>query len=192
MVVFAVCAHRDALIVLRIAALAGAAGVVAIGVAIAPKPLRLMGFGPIDRRRLPRLAVAAAFGAALAVAHRAARQGDLLPGPLTWFALAAAGVGACEEIAYRGFVQGCLRRHGWLLACVAAAIAHTAYKCVLLAGPSEGAEANLVVLAIATLTVGIVLGAMREHFGGVVFPLVAHAAFDVLVYGDLHAAPWWV
>ena len=43
-----------------------------------------------------------------------------------------------------------------------------------------------------TLVFGIVFGLMREAFGSVLFPVLAHATFDVATYGDLTSEPWWV
>ncbi len=39
---------------------------------------------------------------------------------------------------------------------------------------------------------GIVFGLMKEAFGSVLFPVLAYATFDVVAYGDLTSAPWWV
>ena len=45
---------------------------------------------------------------------------------------------------------------------------------------------------LVTSVFGIVFGLMREAFGSVLFPVLAHAAFDVATYGDLTSPPWWI
>jgi membrane protease YdiL (CAAX protease family) len=94
-------------------------------------------------------------------------------------------------LAYRGFVQGQLRRWGPILPCIAAAAAHTAYKCALFAMPAGSERPAFLSLALGTLIGGTVFGLMRQYLGSIAFPLAAHVAFDVIVYGDLAAAPWW-
>ena len=47
-------------------------------------------------------------------------------------------------------------------------------------------------LRAATVVFGIIFGLMKEAFGSVLFPVLTHAAFDVVTYGDLTFAPWWV
>jgi membrane protease YdiL (CAAX protease family) len=124
--------------------------------------------------------------------YRFVQDQALLPGRLAWFCVLAAGIGIFEEVAYRGFVQGSLRKYGLIVACAGGAIAHTAYKCSLFALPDVAITADLFWLGAATLVVGFVFGLMREFCGGVLFPVLAHAAFDVVTYGQLEAAPWWV
>jgi membrane protease YdiL (CAAX protease family) len=43
-----------------------------------------------------------------------------------------------------------------------------------------------------TFVGGVVLGLLRQISDSVVPPIVAHAVFDLLVYGALVRAPWWV
>jgi membrane protease YdiL (CAAX protease family) len=108
------------------------------------------------------------------------------------FCLLAVGIGVCEELLYRGFLQGWLRGRGRWLGVVGAAVAHTAYKCSLFILPAGPERANLPVLAAVTVAGGIIMGLMRDRVGSLVFPLIVHGAFDAVAYGDLATAPWWV
>ena len=132
--------------------------------------------------------LAIGLGVALALYYRPDQDLHLLPGRLTWFCLAAIGIGVCEELGYRGFLQGCLRKHGLWIACLAGAIGHTIYKCALFALPDVPVHADFAVLAAATLALGVLFGLMREVFGSIAFPVAAHVAFDLVAYGDLPAA----
>jgi hypothetical protein len=38
----------------------------------------------------------------------------------------------------------------------------------------------------------VIFGLLRQVSGSVAPSMVAHAAFDLLVYGALARAPWWV
>jgi len=192
MVLFAICAHREVLLVPRVAGLFGAVAALAWAVAHSQRPLALVGWQGLPQVRYVYVLPAVALGMALAMLYRFSRHQELLPGHLGCFCLLAAAIGLAEEIAYRGFVQSCLRRYGIAAACIGAALAHSAYKCGLFILPAAAVHVNLSVLALTTVAVGIVFGLMREGLGSVIFPLAAHVAFDVVSYGDLHDAPWWV
>ncbi len=192
MAVFALCAHREALILPRLAGLLIAGLALARGIAKSPQPWGLLGITGFARYRLIYILPAVALGIGLAVYYRGTQHQTLLPERLEWFCLIAAGIGICEEVAYRGFVQGCLRRYGLWVACVGGAVAHAAYKCSLFVLPDVAVRADLLWLGAGTIVFGIVFGLMREAFGSVLFPVLAHATFDVITYGDLTSAPWWV
>ena len=115
-----------------------------------------------------------------------------LPRRLAWFAALAAAIGAAEEVAFRGFVQGSLRRHGIALAVVGAGLGHTAYKVALFVLPPPGLHVDLLPLALYTLAGSLLLGFTREWGGGLVAPVLCHVLFDVVVYGDRSVVPPWV
>ncbi len=192
MVAFALASRAQALMPLRAASLILAAAALAMGTWRGRRPAALFGLRPLPRRRLPLLLGAVAVGAALAVAHRLARGAAPLPTDLTWFALSAGGIGLCEELAYRGFVQGCLRGYGALAAALAAAGAHAAYKCGLFLAPGAVQRPDFLLLGGLTFVVGAGFGLARERLGGVAWPAAAHVVFDIISYGDLARAPWWV
>ena len=192
MVVFALAAYRPELLALWIAGAALAATCLAVAMAKADRPADMLGFTrPGNNVLWLALPICAALGAAAGAYYRTAQGRSPLPMGLTWFCLASAAIGAAEELAYRGFVQSQLWRLGPLLACMVAAAAHTAYKCALFALPAGPQRPVFLSLALGTFIGGTVFGLMRQYLKSIAFPLAAHVAFDVIVYGDLLSAPWW-
>jgi len=146
-------------------------------------------------RRFPRLAsiltaAAIPFGIGLAIAFRHHSGLTIVPATFGLFAIPAALIGATEELLYRGFIQGRVRRMGVPAAIIFAAIMHTIYKAALFFRAPVAID--VMSLAVWTLVVGIVFGAARARSDSVVPPLVAHACFDLVAYGDLSYSPWWV
>ena len=137
-------------------------------------------------------AVALALGGGVGGAYRTSLGVSFFPQTLGWFVVSAALIGATEEWLYRGFIQGSIRDGERLAAVAFAAAGHTAYKCLLFAGRTTGADVHLGYLAAGTFLVGLLLGLLREGSDSVWPPVAAHAAFDVMVYGALDQAPWWV
>lgn len=131
-------------------------------------------------------------GAAGAVAHRASIGLPDWPGPIQPFAVVACAVGATEELLYRGWVLGSLRRSGRAWAITASAAAHAAYKTALFAWPATSDRVDLGRMGVLTFLAGVVLGLLRVAGGGLAAPVVAHAAFDLLVYGAVASSPWWL
>ena len=117
----------------------------------------------------------------------------LFPGPaLQPFALAACGIGAAEELVYRGWMQGRLLVLGRPAAVLVSAAAHTAYKTALFALPPSPVSADFPSLVVLTFTVGALIGLSRELSRSVYPAVAAHVAFDLVVYGAAAGAPWWV
>ena len=192
MAIFGLCAHRPELLVPRLIGIAIAGLAVARTLAACPQPMALLGLTRPGWRCLPLLLPTIGLGVALAMLYRGVQRQAIVPDYLTWFCVLSACIGACEEIAYRGFVQGCLRKYGLAVACAGGAIAHAVYKCSLFVLPDVDVQADLLWLGGLTVIVGFIFGLMRERLGGVLFPAMAHAAFDVITYGDLESMPWWV
>jgi len=191
-VAFACCAHQPDLWPGRAAGLAVAVAALAVGVARDRRLADLFALRAFPAYRLAWLPLCAALGAALAAYYRLAQHRAPWPAGVGAFCAAAVAIGAAEEIAYRGFVQGRLRRWGALAAAAAAAGTHTAYKAALFCLPNVPVRADMARLLVGTAAVGLLFGLMREVFGSLAFPLAAHVAFDAVAYGDLSAAPWWV
>jgi membrane protease YdiL (CAAX protease family) len=147
--------------------------------------------------KLPRrnpaviLTLSVFLGAFLALLCRWQFLMPLLPASLTLFAPVAALIGATEEIVVRGYLQGRLRVLGPLSALLIAAAAHTAYKCALFLPPAPQ-PADFLFLAFWTFVGGMLFGDLRETTRSLWPPLLAHAAFDIVLYGGLAQAPWWV
>jgi len=192
MAIFGLCAHRQGLIVPRIAALVLASAALARGIAMSGDPGSLLGLRNFPRRRLGFVPLCVLLGIGLGIYYRYRQGRVLLPDSLTYMCLVSAGIGLCEEVLYRGFVQGGLRRYGVIVAILGGAAAHTAYKCSLFVLPDVAVRADILWLGIGTFVVGIVFGAMRERWGSLLFPIVFHVCFDVTSYADMQSTPWWL
>lgn len=206
LVLFALLAHRTgALFAVGVAGLAAAALALAWGGFAAPRPLELFALGRSHlRRAVCFLPLALVVGLGLGVCYRCFCGQGFWPDRLHAFALAALAIGAAEEFVYRGYVYGRVRHllspaagraaspvHIWL-ACAVAALAHALYKGALFTCPPSGHRADVLLLAAGTFLLGVLAGLAREHLGGALSPLFAHAVFDVVVYGDRVQPPWWV
>ena len=97
-----------------------------------------------------------------------------------------------EEVIYRGWLLGRLRRLGWPAAIGLSAAAHAAYKTALFAQPSITVPIDYASLALLTAAGGLILGGLRALSGNLWPAIVAHAAFDLVVYRAVANAPWWV
>jgi membrane protease YdiL (CAAX protease family) len=195
LVLFALTAHSGLPWVLAGAAGLGAAAV-AIGLTlrdtVGRSPRRPLAASAAQARRLTWLAIGLLFGGGFGVTYRVVWRLPPLPAGLEAFVLVACLVGATEELVYRGYVQGRLRVLGWPAAIVLAAIAHTAYKTALFVLPASPVDIDFAFLATWTLAGGIVFGLLREFSRSILPPAAAHAAFDLVVYGAMTQAPWWV
>jgi membrane protease YdiL (CAAX protease family) len=152
----------------------------------------ILGLAALSRRGTVLLVVGCLAGAGFGVLYRAVWNWPPLPADVEGFALAAAMIGATEELVYRGYVQGRLRRLGWVAAVALAALAHTAYKSALFALPETPVQIDFRFLVVWTFVGGCVFGMLREFSGGVLPPVAAHVLFDLVVYGERVEAPWWV
>lgn len=75
-----------------------------------------------------------------------------------------------------------------------AAFCHALYKFALLGMAPEAlaGDTDPVFLVVVTFFGGLGFGALRELSGSVAPPVLAHVVFDIVVYGERAAAPWWV
>jgi membrane protease YdiL (CAAX protease family) len=194
---FALTAHRDAWAAWRWASLATAGAAICAGWVSLDDPLGTI----LGRSRGNRLgwwmALAGGLAVAAAVVYRWALGEKYFPTALHWFVWVAVGIGAAEELLWRGWVQGTLARpFGAYVAVLAAAGAHAAYKTALHVFPPDGtarqSTGSLLVMAGVTLGFGAVLGAIRARQGTIAAPVAFHVLFDLLVYGEFTRAPWWV
>ncbi|MGB2795905.1 MAG: CPBP family intramembrane glutamic endopeptidase [Phycisphaerae bacterium] len=193
MVVFALFAHSlSATFAFSAAGLTLTAAALVRAVVRSRSPLILFGLAPVARKTALYAALGAALGLGLSVWYRWHIGAPPLPEAFRGFALVAALIGSAEEVLYRGYVQGRVRRLGPVGAVACAALLHTAYKSALFALPGAAATIDLEFIVAATFIGGLVFGALRQLSGNVLAPLAAHAAFDLVVYAELAAAPWWV
>jgi membrane protease YdiL (CAAX protease family) len=164
----------------------------------------LLGLVPFGRRAALLGVLGAALGIGLGLLFRWQFGLHWFPGALGPFAPVAAAIGGVEELLYRGYLQGRLNRVNVVLGVIGAAAAHTAYKTALFLLPalslsngpalslSNAPAVDLIALAFWTFLGGLLFGALRQTARNVTPPLAAHAAFDLVVYGELARAPWWV
>lgn len=194
MVLFAFCAHQG----LPWLA-AGLAGFAVAAAAIAwsgfgdAQPAELLGLEGFTRKAAVIAIAGLAIGAGAGLAHRITLGMPLFPtAGVEAFVLVACLIGAVEELIYRGWLQGRARMLGWPAAVVIAAVAHAAYKTALFAWPADPVPVDLAGIALWTAAGGIVLGLLRVLSGSIVPPMLAHIAFDFVVYRSIADPPWWV
>lgn len=156
-------------------------------------PRRRLGLERLTRTGAWLVVPAAVLGAGLAVWHRVSLGMTWLPDGLwEWFAIMAALVGATEELVYRGWLQSSLAGYGRAVAVIAAALGHATYKTCLFVWPPEPVAGNLWLMGLLTFAGGIVFGTLREAARSVWPAVAAHVVFDLVVYGAVAQAPWWV
>jgi len=196
MVLFALTVHSGLpWTLLGAVGLVAAAAAIGLSLAGAPSACTLLGIARPSANAKTLLMIAAGLlvGGGLAVVYRLYVGLAAVPaGGLEAFVLLACLIGAAEEVVYRGYVQGRLSGLGWPAAVVLAAAAHAAYKTALFALPATPYEVNYLFMAAWTLLGGIAFGMLRQFSGSLAPPVAAHAAFDLVVYGAMAEAPWWV
>ncbi len=177
---------------------AGAAGLLAaaFGIQSSFASLRdipaLFGLSALPPKVIPIGLAGSAAGFGLGVFYRLSFDMPAVPPSLELFVLAACGIGTAEELVYRGWMQGRLRILGRPAAILIAAAAHAAYKTALFALPSSPIGVDYRLIAVWTLGAGALFGLARELSDSVLPPVAAHVTFDLLVYGAIARAPWWV
>lgn len=131
-------------------------------------------------------------GLVMGMAYRDFTGSAPLPHTLTYLAILAALIGMAEELVFRGFIFGQVRHLGLVFTIFLTAAAHTLYKVLLFLPDHPMAESDIFFLIRWTLIVGVIFGIMREASKDIYPALIAHAIFDVVVYGDHQITPWWV
>jgi membrane protease YdiL (CAAX protease family) len=160
-------------------------------------PFRTIFGKPRLSRLTVRVAIVAGFGLLAGIGYRALLQEPLFPPSLHWFVLVAMGVGAMEELLWRGWMQGTLSDVlGPVAAVLIAAGSHAAYKtCLFLFPPVDVPAQNfggLFLIGSLTFVFGSLLGFFRARQGTIIGPMAFHVVFDLIVYGSYATAPWWV
>jgi membrane protease YdiL (CAAX protease family) len=193
MTLFALCAHQG---LPWLAVAAGGLLATAVAIGWSADDACLAAVLGLDRWSV-KIAVFTLVGVGIGVGgglwHRS--QLDLAPqatAGVAAFVIVACLIGATEELIFRGWLLGKARAFGWPAAVVIAAVAHTAYKTALFVWPAVPVAVDLAGVARWTLAGGVVLGLLRASSGSLLPPLMAHAAFDFVVYRNLVHAPWWV
>lgn len=194
---FALTAHREAWTAWRWIFLAMTGIALCGGWVVLENPIATIFGSPRENRLRWWIATAVVLAVAGSVAYRRLLCEDYFPSSLYWFAIAAMGIGVTEEVLWRGWMQGALTKGlGPLKGVLAAAGSHTAYKTALFVFPPDGvgrqSPGALLVVTGLTFGFGAMLGLFRLRQGTIAAPIMFHAIFDLLVYGQCASAPWWV
>lgn len=145
-----------------------------------------------DTRTIFLSVAAVAAGVFFGVMYRRGLGMESFPAQLTRFAFAAACIGAAEEWIFRGVVFYFLHSSKPVIPVLVGAAGHAGYKALLFWWPVVQQSPDTGRLFFYTFFAGLFLGGMRNLSGSVVPPLLAHAVWDVVVYGHSPHAPWWV
>jgi len=154
--------------------------------------LRVFGFIRINKKVVAYSITGLVLGCLLAILNNFLREEYLLPPLLTWFAFIAPIIGITEELVFRGYVQSKLASMGAILSIVFASAGHTLYKFIVVSTVPGGIPVNYASLIILTFAVGMVFGLFRYRSGSILPAVLAHAVFDIVIYGGESVAPVWV
>lgn len=150
------------------------------------------GIGSIKRKLIYYVFPAILLGIILGILTRNRFELTLVPAGFTGIALVAPLVGAVEELVFRGYIQGHLRPVGKIFSLIIATVAHTSYKLLVILTLAIPLQFDFFFLILWTFIGGLLFGTLRELSGSSIPPLLAHAVFDVVLYGGLATAPVWV
>ena len=154
--------------------------------------LPIFGIGRLSRKVLYYTLPALGLGILLGILTRRRFELTLIPEAYTGVALLAPVIGAMEELLFRGYFQGQLRFIGRLFSIFCASAFHTCYKLLVILTLAQPLQFDFFFLIIWTFIGGTLFGILREFSGSSFPPVIAHAAFDVLLYGGMATAPVWV
>lgn len=154
--------------------------------------LEAFGVSKLSGRILTFTIPAIMLGLGLGVATRNSFDLTPLPVAVNSLAILAPLVGAMEELVFRGYIQGHLRSIGRIFSIMYAATVHTSYKLLVILTLSIPLQFDFFFLVIWTFLGGIAFGALREFSRSTVPPIIAHAVFDIVLYGGMAVAPAWV
>jgi len=154
--------------------------------------LDILGLYKLKSRSIYFTGIAILFGVFLGLAYNYFNKFDLIPKQLTQFALTATLIGIFEEVIFRGFIYNRFKVINHIVAIICSAFAHSIYKFLVLKTFPYDLGINFVQLFFLTFIVGILFGLLRKLSKNVIPPAVAHACFDILVYGASISSPVWV
>ena len=179
------------MLLLALVGLAGAGAVIAYSIRDISVP-EAFGVDRFDRKVIIYSIPALLLGVVLGMATRNSFDVSLFPAGITGVALVTPLVGAAEELIFRGYIQGHLHPMGRIFSVVYASTVHTCYKLLVILSLSISLSFDFFFLVFWTFIGGLLFGALRELSGSTVPPVIAHAVFDVVLYGGLVTAPVWV
>ena len=155
-------------------------------------PLDLFGLDRFNKRILLFCIAGIIIGVIPAFCGRYSYDLPDFPASLTIIALVSPLIGITEELVFRGYVQGRLRILGVVGSVSIASAAHAIYKLLVLWSVNDLVEVNFLALVGLTFGFGLIAGLLRAGSRSVIPALVAHASFDILMYGDFTSMPVWV
>ena len=183
--------HSFPLLLLAPGGLAGTA--VVIGFSTRNMTIReAFGLKRLNRKVLLYVLPAIVLGIILGMLTRNRFELTLIPAGFTGVAFVAPLVGTVEELIFRGYIQGHLRPVGRIFSIVTASVIHTSYKLLVILTLAIPLQFDFFFLIFWTFIGGFLSGILRELSGNTIPPVIAHAVFDVVLYGGLASAPVWV
>jgi membrane protease YdiL (CAAX protease family) len=193
LLVFAGFLHQTVpLLIISLTGLFISASVIAIEIRTFKDLFSLFNWYQFTKKNIFYLPVSIAIGSVFGILYRNYLNVDILPVKLTGFAVIAAAVGSSEEILFRGYLQSQIRKFNVILSVLVATFAHTAYKLLLFLPYRSAPDIEISFISQWTLLGGLVFALLKEFSQNSIYPVLSHALFDLLVYGDNIAAPWWV
>lgn len=178
-------------LLLALSGLAGAAAMMAYSIRGLSIP-EAFAVDRIHRKVLLYFLPGLALGILLGILTRNRFDLPLFPVRITGVALVAPLVGVIEELIFRGYIQGHLHPIGKVFSVLYAATVHTSYKLLVILSLSKPLEFDFFFLVFWTFTGGLLFGTLRELSDSSLPPALAHAVFDVMLYGGFASAPFWV
>ena len=152
----------------------------------------LFGLRRLDRKVLYYSITGLVLGIFLGILTRNRFEMTLIPEGFTGIAFVAPLIGATEELLFRGYMQGKLRRGGRAFSILSASAFHTSYKLLVILTLAMPLQFDFFFLIFWTFIGGILFGILRDFSGSSIPPVMAHAAFDIVLYGGMATAPVWV
>jgi membrane protease YdiL (CAAX protease family) len=150
------------------------------------------GISPFRRKTLNYIIAGLVLGLLLAFLNKTLSGVPVFPSILTKFTIIAALIGITEELVFRGYVQAQMAPAGTLASIVIASAGHTVYKYLIIKTLPDELQVNYPLLVLLTFGIGIILGILRDRSKNILPPALAHAVFDIIVYGGFQSAPLWV
>ena len=154
--------------------------------------LQVIGLTPVSRRILIYMIPAMLLGIGLAWLTRSTFDLSPLPTSVSRFVFIAPLIGAAEELIFRGYIQGSLRQISRSFSIIYASTVHTCYKLLVILSLTVPLQFDLFFLVMWTFIGGLAFGALREGSRSSIPPVIAHALFDIILYGGYALAPVWV
>jgi membrane protease YdiL (CAAX protease family) len=173
----------------------GGLAVTALVIGFSTRQLALreaFGIGQLSRRVLFYTLPAIVIGVIMGMLTRNRFELTLIPAGFTGVAFVAPLVGTVEELIFRGYIQGHLRPVGRIFSIVTASVIHTSYKLLVILTLAIPLQFDFFFLIFWTFVGGVLFGTLRDLSGSTIPPVIAHAVFDIVLYGGLASAPVWV